>query len=376
MLEIIKANTKRLKREFIKIPHTLFSGHSPFIMTPFILMRDTLIKAKNPYFADGKMVLLLAYRDGKPAGRILAGYSDNFIKLLNKREGVFSIFDFEENYETFKALADRAKEFFKSWNISLIRGPLPPDGEDNFRGTLTDGFEHPPYFLTTWNPPYYRDYYEKYGFIRYNTLYALKLEQQNGFPERFSRLAEKTKERFDVTVRPINLKDLESEIKLIKRIVDDTFTPDLVEDWGDFMPPDEEGIRFLAESLKSFAEPKLVLLAFVKEEPAGIVVGIPDFNQLFKGLNGRLTLRMLYRLVFKRKTIGKARILIFGVSQKHRNKGVDINLMYALYKNSFNLGILEMEGSTIGEENYPMWRAVAHIGGEIYKQYQFYKLKI
>ena len=161
MLEIVEAHTKRLNREFLKVPYKLFGGETSFIMTPFIFLRGTLIQAKNPYFANGKMVLLLAYRNGKPAGRVLIGYSDVFISQLNKREGVFSIFDFEKNYETFKALADKTKEYFKDWNISLIRGPLPPDGEDNFRGCLTDGYQHDPYFLTTWNPPYYRDYYEK-----------------------------------------------------------------------------------------------------------------------------------------------------------------------------------------------------------------------
>ncbi|NOY09783.1 MAG: hypothetical protein GXP33_13180 [Spirochaetes bacterium] len=376
MIDIIQTDTKKLRKVFLNLPNTLFGRNTPFIMTPFILVRDTLIKAKNPYFSSGEMVLLVAFRNGIPAGRILIGYSNNFIKTLNKREGVFSLFDFEENYEVFKALADRADEIFKGWNISLIRGPLPPDGEDNFRGALTDGFNEPPYFLTSWNPPYYNDFYEKYGFIRYNTLYALRLKQDRGFPERFTRLAEKTRDRFGVTIRPFDFKKVDREIKIIKKIVDDTFTPELVENWGDFLPPDEEGIRFLVKSLKAFAEPGLVLLGFVKGEPAGLVVGIPDFNQLFKGLNGNLSLKLLYRFIFKKKTINKARILIFGVSQKHRNKGVDINLMYELYKKSFELNISEMEGSTIGETNYPMWKAVEHIGGRIYKEYRFYKLKV
>jgi len=65
MLEIVEAHTKRLNREFLKVPYKLFGGETSFIMTPFIFLRGTLIQAKNPYFANGKMVLLLAYQTEK-----------------------------------------------------------------------------------------------------------------------------------------------------------------------------------------------------------------------------------------------------------------------------------------------------------------------
>ncbi len=376
MVEIRRADNKKTREDFLRFPYRAFSGYSSFVMVPDIFVKDALVKEKNPYFKDGEMVLLVAYRDERPVGRVLFGYSGSFVARLKKREGVFSLFDFVEDYEVFQGLADKMLEYFKDWDITLVRGPLPPDGEDNFRGVLTKGFEYSPYFLTSWNPPYYLSFYKRYGFESYNTLFALHLEQKRIFSSGLRALANRTRERYGITIRPINLKNKDREVKIVKQIVDDTFTEDLVEDWEDFLPPDEEGIRFLIRSLGFIADEDIVLLAFVRGEPAGFVVGLPDYNKIFGGLNGKTSLRLLFRIFFKRKRINRARILIFGVSHKHRNKGVDLNLMVKLAENALKKGYIEAEGSTIGEENYPMWKAVAHIGGEIYKEYQFFKIPV
>ncbi len=376
VIELREVSDRKTREDFLRFPYRAFRKYPSFVGAPDIFVKDALVKEKNPYFKDGEMVLLVAYRDGKPAGRVLFGYSGSFIERLKKREGVFSLFDFVEDYNVFCAIADRMREYFKKWDISLVRGPLPPDGEDNFRGVLTKGFEYSPYFLTSWNPPYYLDFYRRYGFESYNTLFALRLEQERVFSERLKALADKTRKRYGISIRPVNLRDKGREVKIIKRIVDETFTEELVEDWEDFLPPDEEGIRFLIRSLGFVADRDIVLLAFVRDEPAGFVVGLPDYNRLFVGLDGRTTPKLLFRLLFGKRKINRARILIFGVSYKHRNKGVDLNLMLKLAENALKRGYMEAEGSTIGEENYPMWRAVAHIGGKIYKEYQFFKIPV
>ncbi|GEM_PF-5095895 len=374
MIDITEVTSKRDINDFLNLPYNLFHNHENFIAPPKILIRDILKKENNPYFRDGELKIFLARKEGKIVGRAMLGYSGSFVNLINKREGIFSLFDFTEDYGVFKALVDAMKEAAKRWNLQTIKGPMAPDGEDNFRGLLTEGFHYDPYFLTNWNPPYYEGFYERYGFSSYNTLYALKLKPDALLFERFEKLAEKTSKRYGLTIRPFEKRYKEREISIIKRIIDETFTEDLIEDWGDFLPPDEEGIRYFVNSLSWLAEPRLVLLAFAKGEPAGLVVGIPDYNRLFKGLKGNIFPKAAFRLLFARKRIDRARILIFVVSHKHRNKGVDLNLMYQLFKNGMELGYNEAEGSSIGEENYPMWKAVAHIGGKVYKKYKFYAL--
>ncbi|HCW73087.1 MAG TPA: hypothetical protein DHM90_04020, partial [Clostridiaceae bacterium] len=64
------------------------------------------------------------------------------------------------------------------------------------------------------------------------------------------------KKRYHFTVEPINLKNIEKEMKDIQQIIDKA----MPKDWDDFMPPNEEEIRMIKKQLVPFADPDFIYI--------------------------------------------------------------------------------------------------------------------
>jgi len=103
-------------------------------------------------------------------------------------------------------------------------------------------------------------------------------------------------------------------------------------------------------------------------------VCLPDYNEVLKKLNGRLLPFGIIKLLYWRNKISGLRVPIMGVSEKYRNKGVDL----AFYAKSFEVALnhkqkwLTGEFSWILENNLMMNRMSELLGGKIDKVYRVY----
>ena len=69
------------------------------------------------------------------------------------------------------ALFDAARAWFAERGISQLRGPANPSM--NYEcGLLVEGFDSPPTFMMTYNPPYYAKLIERAGFEKVHDLLA------------------------------------------------------------------------------------------------------------------------------------------------------------------------------------------------------------
>ena len=81
---------------------------------------------------------------------------------------------------------------------------------------------------------------------------------------------------------------------------------------------------------------------------------------------------LLKFLWYKRK-INQTRLLIMGVVEKYRGRGVDAYFYLTSAAKAAEYGYKRMEGSWILETNTMMNRIVERLGGERYKTYRVYE---
>ena len=176
--------------------------------------------------------------------------------------------------------------------------------------------------------------------------------------------------RIKVKITPIDLKDFDNELKKFKSIYNSAWAPN----WG-FVPFTEEEINYISADLKQLVEPSLVLFAEMDGKRIAFTLTLPDFNQVFYKMNGRLFPFGFLKLLKEKKKIEWARILILGVAPEFQKKGIDALLYWALIQNAAKLGIKYGEASWILEDNEMMNNALINMGGELYKKYRIYNIK-
>jgi len=145
--------------------------------------------------------------------------------------------------------------------------------------------------------------------------------------------------------------------------------------WG-FVAMTDKEFDHLAKDLKAVIEPKLAYIAEVNGEPAGFSLAIPNINEALIKINGRLFPFGLLKLLYYARKIKSARLLTLGVLDKFRKKGIEAAFYAKSMQAGIKLGIEWAELSWILEDNKLMRRGIELMGGEIYKTYRLFDIKI
>ncbi|HAZ12187.1 MAG TPA: N-acetyltransferase [Bdellovibrionales bacterium] len=351
---------------FIDFPYTLFRDHPHWVGE---LKKDTLhlLGLGHPFWRHGERKLLMAYRDGRPAGRLAAIVNSAHNSFHGENCGFFGFFDCEDDKEAAAGLFAAAEKYLRAKGMDLIRGPVNPSTNETC-GLLVEGFDSPPMIMMTYNPPYYSGLIEAAGFARAKDLLAFNMAVPAGLPARFEKLLKRINRVGNITVDFVQISKLDAAIADLKDIYNSAWE----KNWG-FIPMTEDEFAHTAKDLKTVIDPNLVLFVYVKNEPAGFIVGLPDYNQIFKTIpNGKLFPTGLFKLLTGKKKITRFRVLTMGVKEKFRNLGL-ASLMYVKAYENARKTYRECEMSWILESNFNMNRPLQLMGATPYKRYRIFE---
>jgi GNAT superfamily N-acetyltransferase len=359
------------KKEFIRFPYSHYKDE-PFWVPPLLMEQKKLLNPKkNPFFNNADIALFLAEHNGKPAGRAAAIIDHRYNEFHKSKTGFFGFFEIIENQATADLLFRVMEDWLRDRGMKDVLGPANPGMMDEI-GILVDGFEKYPAILMPYHKRYYDGILKKAGYKKAMDLYTYNVTQDSVDRERANRAVEIVRKRLpNILIRPINLKKIKDEIKIIRRI----FNAAWKENWG-FIPLSEEEFNSLASDLKTIVDPDFAHIAEIDGEPVGFSVALPDYNQILKDLNGKLLPFGFIKLLIKKKKINKIRTALMGVDPEHQGKGIDVLLHREAIENGLKKGYYSSEVGWILESNVLMIRVAERIGGELEKVYRMYRKKL
>ena len=379
-LRIEPVQSSQDMEEFIRFPFEVYRGDTNWV--PFLLSerRKFLDPKHNPFFDHADVALWLARRNGELVGTISSHIDHLHNQVHDDKIGMFGLFDLVNDYAVAEALLSTARDWVGKRGMTALRGPLS-FSQNHECGLLVDGFDGPPAVMMTYNPRYYIDFYERFGLTKAMDLYAYigDLAQFGGdpstLPVKLVRVTEKVKKRIGIITRPANMKVYEEEIERAERVYNQAWE----KNWG-FVPLTDAEIEKLAADLKQIIDPELAIVAEIDGEPVGVSIAIPDINQVLIHLNGRLfPLGWLKALWYARKITG-ARLLIMGVVNQYRGRGIEALLMFEALRSAVLNGYQSIEMSWILENNDMMNRIILNTGepygAHVYRTYRIYQMPI
>lgn len=368
-MNVVQVGSRRDLRRFIDYPYRRYAGH-PYWVPP--LRVDEWARfdpKKNPALEHLKIDLFLACDEEVVVGRIGA--------ILNYRHDQYhgddlAFFGFFE--ATSAAVADRLFDRVEGWarshGRSSLRGPVNPTLNDPC-GFQIDAFDEQPFILTAYSPPEYIDFVQRCGFTKVKDLLAWKIDFANFDSSRLSKIADRIRVRNQVEIRPLDLKRFDDEAETIL----DIYRESWAENWG-FVPPTVAEFRAVAKQMKMIVRPSLVRFAEIDHRCVGFSVTLPDINQVFKRINGRLFPLGLIRILLGRRHINRARMPLLGVRPEFRRRGIFAPLITDSIRNARRLGFTEGESSWTLEDNHDISTAIEASGSTLYKTYRIFQKQL
>jgi hypothetical protein len=368
LIQILPAKDKKTFKEFLHLPFKLYNRNSPWVPH---LLKDTKeqFSARNPFFKHAEVAPFIAKINGDTVGRVVAIYNETYMKFHGEKAGFFGFFDCIDENTVARKLIEKVKQWLREKGISLLRGPMNFSSNDEW-GLLIEGFDKPPMIMMPYNFAYYQNLLERCGLTKAKDLFAYVVDVPKKPLEKAYRVANiAAKQR--IKVRPINIKSFKKEMSIFKTIYNSAWE----KNWG-FVPMTDEEIDYMAKKLKPIIIPELTLIAECNGKAVGFMMMLPDFNYVLKRLNGRLFPTGLLKALWYSRKIKNLRLLLLGIKEGYRKRGVDAFLVIeglkAMNKNNYR----KVEFSWILEDNYPVQRIIETFNGRLYKKYRIYETAI
>jgi hypothetical protein len=320
-MQLIEVTSKKLSEEFILVNVEINKNNPNYIRPLDKDINEVFDPKKNKAFRQGEAVRwLLKDETGKLIGRI-AAFTNK--KYKNKGDDVpvggIGFFDCIKDQNAADMLFDVAKHWLMQRNMQAMDGPINFGERDRWWGLLVEGFQ-PPVYCLNYNPPYYKDLFENYGFKLFfeQTCFALKVKDrvQQKFYDRHAALAHDP----NFSARYIQKSELEKFAK--------DFTIVYNKAWaghGGLKELSNQIVLKMFKAMKPVMDERICWFTYYKDEPIAIWINLPDLNQWFKYLNGKFDVwhKIKFLWIKKTKPCKKFTGLVFGIVPEFQGKGVD-----------------------------------------------------
>lgn len=352
-MKIIPVIDRKTEKAFINFPRRLYRNDPNYVVPFDNDLKKAFDKNQNSYFNHGDTRRWIAMDDhGNTAGRIAAFYDTAKDETDYVKSGGCGFFECINDQQAAVLLFDAAREWLKKNGYEAMTGPINFGANDTNWGCLVHGFV-PQAIGMTYNLPYYHELFESYGFKLFYRQFSYHMDLDKPFPERFWKIAEWVNKRPGYSFKHFSYREADKFVSDIVNIHDLAWK-DLKED---FTPMDSKAVYDEMKRMKPILDPELIWFAYHNDQPVAFFIYLPDANQIFRHLNGKLHLinKIRFLILKKKKTITRIRGVAAGVIPEFQNSGVESAIFWQI-KHVMNRRkhIKQFELSWVGDFNPKM----------------------
>lgn len=356
--------TKKELKQYVKFGIDLYRGNDCFIPPLIFDEINTLLPEKNPAFEVCEAQSFMAFREGKPVGRITAIINRLVNQRTDSRDLRFGFVDFIDDNEVVDALFNAATEWGKERGMTSMVGPMGFSDMDH-EGMLTFGFDELGTQATIYNYDYYPKQMERMGFAKDVDWVEYRMTVPDKVPDKYVRIAEIVKQKYNLRVlKYTSAKKIKAEygqalFQLINEAYDELYgysplTPKQIDYYIDMYLPiiPLEYISVIVDS-----EDRLI----------GVGISIPSLSKALQSAKGRLFPFGWWKLLRAMKGQNDiVDLMLVAVKPEYQSKGVnallftDLLPMFIRNKHKWAESNLELEGNVSVQQQWQYFERRLH----------------
>lgn len=370
-MNLIEVNNNQLAKEFILVAKEIYKNDPKWISPIDNDINTTFDIKENKLFRNGEAIRwVLKDDDGKLIGRVAAFINEKTSNSTEQPTGGMGFFECMNNKNAAFLLFDKCREWFTARKMEAMDGPINFGERDRWWGCLVDGFYEPNYCMN-YNPSYYQSFFEEYGFKIYFKQFTYFFKVNTKLPEKYAEKADRISLNSLYSFKHLEKKNFDKYIDDFRYIYNKAWTKH-----HGFKPMSKEHAKSLMRKLKPVIDPDIVWYCYYDHEPVGFFIMMPELNQIFKYVNGKLDLygKLIFIWHKWRRTCRKMFGVAYGVVPEHQGKGLEGAIVQAAANHILPLNRYDVfEMNWIGDFNPRMIHIAESVGATIYKTHHTYR---
>lgn len=334
---------------YVKFGIDLYKDNDCYV-PPLVLDEiDTLSPKKNPAFDVCRAKSFMAYKDGRPAGRITA-IINNVVNSRNKvKELRFGFVDFIDDDEVVDALFKTVEDWGRTQGMETIIGPLGFSDMDH-EGMLIDGFDQIGTIATIYNYPYYVGHMERMGYTKDIDWVEYRIKIPESIPDKYARIAQIVKTKYNLRSVPLKSRKIVKErygqalFKLINEAYSDLYG---------FSPLTDRQIDHYVDQYLGLIRLDCVsMIVDSNDDIVAVGISMPSLSKgLIKSRGKRFPTGWIHLLKALKGKSEIVDLLLVAVKPEYQNKGINALIFNDLIPAFNAAGYKEAESNPELEEN-------------------------
>jgi GNAT superfamily N-acetyltransferase len=311
---------------FYQLPKAIYKNDPKWISPLIQDIKKVFDPTQNKYHDEGEITRWILQEDGTTIGRIAAFIHRKLSMGFEQPTGGIGFFECIDNQNAANLLFDTAKEWLQTKGMEAMDGPINFGEKDNWWGLLIWANTEVMYGMS-YNPPYYIQLFENYGFKDYykqfNYLYDIA---NHPLPPKFEAKAKLLEADPDYLFTHMKGNDYVKCAEDFRTIYNNAWA----KGHFNFKPMSKEMGMNIMKKLKPIADKKIMLFGYHKDQPIAMFIMIPELNQIFKHVNGNLNWLGKLKFVWHKmilKSNRKAMGIMFAVDPAYQGIGAEAALI-------------------------------------------------
>ncbi len=369
-----KVSSKKDIQLFHRVPWVIYKDDDNWIPHLKQDIEAKFERKKNKYYDGTNAVRWILFdNDGNLIGRIAAFVHPKTAYTQKQPTGGIGFFECINDQKAADRLFDTAVDWLKGKGMEAADGPINFGERDQFWGLLIKNFTSPPTYGMNYNPEYYVELFENYGFKIYFKQFMYHRSMYVPAQDVFVRKAERIRkdEKFYCeSVRGKSIEQIANDFLIVYNKA-----------WGrahkDFKEMSPEQAYKIMKSMDPVKDEDITIFAYYDGDPVGFYINLPELNQIFKHVHGNLNWigKLIFLYHMWRKTPTTMYGLVFGVVPEWQNKGVEGAMIkyaeeYVVPLNRYHDTVL----TWIGDFNQKMLKVCENLNAEQYRTFATYRL--
>lgn len=375
-MEIIEVSDPSSARDFLKLPQRLYANEKHWVNPLDKDIEEVFDPNQNEYFEHGVCIRwILKDKNKTTIGRV-AAFIDYHTSSKNRQPtGGMGFFECINNYDAAVKLFDTCKSWLKNKGMEAMDGPINFGERDRWWGMLIKGEEYEPNYCMPYNLPYYKNFFEAYGFKEYYQQYTYHRRLDGGLDIRLRKRADrilKNNAYMFCSIEHINLDKVAEDFRLVYNQAWSSYS--------DIENMTNKQVRAQLKKIEPIMDKRLIWFGYYNHQPISFAIMLPEVNQLFKHMHGKFGLweKLKFMKLKKKGVCNKISGIAFGVVPRFQSRGVESAIIDAISKMAYNpeneFNYREIEHNWVGDFNPQMMKVHEMMGGKIRKVHATYRM--
>lgn len=322
-MQLITVADKSTIKQFLELPAMIHKDNPEWIRPLDKDIEEVFDPEKNKLFRQKENAIerwILRDDNGKNIGRIAAFVNKKYKTTGDTQPtGGIGFFDCIHDQKAADFMFDHAKKWLQERGMEAMDGPINFGERDRWWGLVVEGF-HEPLYCMNYNPPYYQELFENYGFRLFFNQICFALKVKDPVDPKFYERAAKFENDPEFHSEYLKKKNLDKYAEDFCTVYNKAWAGH-----GGNKSLELRQAKKIMHSMKPVIDEHLVWFIYHKNEPIGCYLNLPDLNQWFKHLNGKFGLLQKLKFLWIKK-FGKCNRfigLVFGIVPEFQGTGAD-----------------------------------------------------